>query len=252
MFDLWQAMKLDTSMSFRATAFKRHGLALIFLGMIAISAWAQGQVRPRPVLFNDRDGIATTFASAPSFANSYSSSDNPQWLKVEFHYSVTPRADQGNFLPSLTIKVWIEGRDLYDPQGKPGEGIAVVLTGEVTYVNVPAGKDEYGVVYVHPDTLARYSTTQGYTDFDRNFNIHAEVDVDGQISDYYDKNKEPDLNWYTKPRPVKGLVYRQNQCAFILDSPGHYPALNLGDASSDSPAAPAPAPAPAPTPAPAP
>jgi hypothetical protein len=260
MFDLWQAMKLDTTMSFLATALKRHSLALFLLGVILIQARAQTAPPDRPVLFNDQDGVTTSFVTAPTLSTGTyrppppANGDNNQWLKVELHYSVTTKPDQPAFLPSVTFKIWIEGRDLFDPRGKPREGIAVALTGSVTYVNIPSGKDNYAVFYVHPNTLARYSTTTGYTDFDRKFNIHVEADIDGQLSDYYDKTKEQDLNWFKALTPITGVVYRHDQCAFLLDSPDRYPAIKLEDQSSSSsdsaPATPPPpsaAPAPAPT-----
>lgn len=261
MFDLWQAMKLDTSMSFRAMALKRHFLGLFLLGMVSIPAWSQNPAPDRPVLFNDQYGIVTSFDVAPVVYSASSTVPNNgnidnKWLKVELHYSVTTKPNEPTFLPSVTFKVWIEGRDLFDPQGKPGVGIAVALTGSVTYVNVPSGKDNYGVFYVHPNTLDRYSTTGltgSYTDFDPDsskFNIHAEAYVGDQLSDYFDKNKEDNLNWFKLLRVVDGLVYRQNQCAFIVDSPDRYPAIKPDDkdSSSSSSAPPSPPPPPAPAP----
>jgi hypothetical protein len=232
-------------------AFKRSWLALFFVGVIATPAWAQAptqDTRYRPIIFNNTDGVTTSFVSAPVFSSGTSTGvvNASQWLKVELHYSVTPKPTSagGNFLSNATFRIWIEGRDLYDPQGKPGEGIAVVLTGSVTYLNIAAGRDAYASFYVHPATLARYSTSNGYTDFDRAFNIHVEADVDGQISDYYDKRPEQDLNWYTKPSAIDGLVYRQNQCAFIVDAAGRYPPIKLDDSSSSSGPAVAPQPLP--------
>ncbi len=62
------------------------------------------------------------------------------------------------FLDSVEFKIWIEGIDLQSKLAPvPGKGVAVALTGDVTYVNIPAGKDIYGCFYVHPDTLVRYS-----------------------------------------------------------------------------------------------
>jgi hypothetical protein len=253
-------------MSFLATALKRHGFAFFcFLSMASFPAWSQTPPPDRPVLFNDQDGIVTSFLTVPVLPtgggyrppSNNNTDGNTQWLKVELHYSVTvnsaqaTRPGQSLFLPSATFKIWIEGRDLLDPQGKPGEGIAVALTGSATYVNIPAGKDNYAVFYVHPNTLVRYSTSADYNDFDRKFNIHAEVEVNGQLSDYYDKKKERDLNWFKPLRVIEGLVYRQNQCVFLLDAPDRYPALKMEDQSSSSsdsaPAAPPP-PAAAPPP----
>ena len=45
----------------------------------------------------------------------------------------------------------------------------MALTGSVTYINVAAGRDLYGVFYVHPSTLGRYSSDRGYEEYDRKF-----------------------------------------------------------------------------------
>jgi hypothetical protein len=193
---------------------------------LTISA-SMAQVANSPLIFASRDGIQVSMVQANNFGGTDSSSGEKKWLKVEFHYSITPAV--GDYLNGATFKVWIEGRDLYDPQGKPGEGIAVALTGSVSYVNLFKGKDLYGVVYVAPATLGRYCTSKGITDFDANgqFNIHVEADVDGKPVDVFDKNKENDLKWYEPLKPVTGMVYLQNQSPFILTDPDRYPPLKL-------------------------
>ena len=108
------------------------------------------------------------------------------------------------------------------------------LTGSVTYVNIPAGKDQYGVFYVHPSTLGRYSTKEGSSDFERKFNIHIEADVDGKVMDAVDKNKVKPTAGSQPPglKPISGLVYRQNQCRFHCYRPDRYPALKLPEPSA--------------------
>ena len=135
----------------------------------------------------------------------------------------------GNFQDEVQFKIWIEGLDPLAPNpAQPnGKGVAIALTGEVTYVNIPAGKDCYGVFYVHPSTLARYSGDRGYEDYDRKFNVHVEAYVAGAKMDYIDKRKEQDPNWYQQLKAVPNLVYRQDQCPFLLDSPDRYPAIKL-------------------------
>ena len=97
------------------------------------------------------------------------------------------------FLDSVEFKVWIEGLDLLAKDAPvAGKGVAVSFTGSVTYVNIPQGKDNYGVFYVHPSTLDRYSAGGGADDFDRKFNIHMEAYVGGALMDAIDKNKETD------------------------------------------------------------
>ena len=218
-------------MSFRATARRRSYLVLFLLGLIAAPA-AFGQAANSPVAFANEDAITTSFVAAPSVQSPDSttppSAEPGQWLKVEFHYGTTD-ALKTKYLDSIQFKVWIEGRDLLDPRGKPGEGIAVALTGSVTYINVAADKDIYGVFYVHPSTLARYSTDQGYEDFDRKFDVHLEAYVGGALMDAINKNKgENDpLGWFKPLTPIANLVYRQDQCPFMMCDTDRYPAIKL-------------------------
>lgn len=212
-------------MSFRVTPLKRSRLICLLVGLASIPLPAQ--VANSPVVFANVDAITTTLVQAPSMGGSgggSSSSGDSQWLKVEFRYSVTK--DAGPYLDSVEFKVWIEGRDMLDPQGKPDEGVAVVFTGTVTYINIAQGKDNYGVFYVHPSTLKRYSKL-GPSDFERTFNVHVEADVDGKYADAFDKNKEKDPVWYQPLKVVPGLVFRQNQCPFIVNDPTRCPAIKL-------------------------
>jgi hypothetical protein len=215
-------------MSFRATALKRSPLALILLALGSHSVFAQAA--DTPIAFVNNDAITVSFVSPQYFPGGSSSSapsgDDNKWLKIEFHYGVIPKV--GDFLDSATFKVWVEGRDLLDPTGKPDEGIAVALTGSVTYVNIPKGKDQYGVFYVHPSTLARYSTKSGSSDFDRKFDVHIDIVIAGNQMDGIDKNKgEADKQWYKSLKVIPNLVYRQDQCPFIIVDAGRYPAIKL-------------------------
>lgn len=228
MFDLGLGLKLDTTMSFRATALKRSPLALLFLVLGSFSAF--GQRADSPLAFNNNDAITVSFVDAPVLGLTQTSSSDRKWLKIEFHYAVAPDAKKyGDFLPSAQFKIWVEGRDLLDPQGKPGQGIAVGLTQELTYVNIKRNRDVYGVFYIHPSTLERYSTANGVSDFDRTFDIHLEAYVEGTLMDAVDKNKETDPNWFKALKPISDLVYRQDQCVFLVIDPDRYPALKISN-----------------------
>jgi hypothetical protein len=207
---------------------KRSCLVLLIAGLGAAST-AYGQVKNAPVAFANQDAITTSFVTAPNLAGTSGAAgnDSTNWLKVEVHYSTTP-ALLTPFLNEVQVKVWIEG---LDPQAKNAagtSGVAVALTGDVTYINVPAGKDVYGVFYVHPDTLIRYSGEGGYQNYDRKYDIHAELSVGGAVVDAINKKKETDvLGWYKGFTVVPNLVYRQNQTPFIIADPDRYPAIKL-------------------------
>jgi hypothetical protein len=235
-------------MSFRALLLWRSFSVLFLLALLTAPA-AFGQLKDAkgnlisPVAFANQDAITTTFVTSPNLSGmsavatsgNATSSDTPpdpsdvtnQWLKVEFHYGTTA-ALKTKYLDSVEFKVWIEGRDLLATNAPvPGKGIAVALTGSVTYINVPAGSDIYGVFYVHPSTLGRYSGEHGVTDFDRKFDVHMEAYVGGTLMDKIDKNKEQDPNWFQPLVPITGLVYRQDQSPFIIVDPDRYPAIKL-------------------------
>ena len=240
MFDVRQLMKLDTTMSFQATVLRRYCWVILFWGLAAGSVLAQAP--DSPVAFANQDAITASFVQAPNLGGTGAPvPGDHNWLKVEFHYGVAfpidPNVPQDGptalkYLDEVQFKVWIEGRDLLDPQGKPGEGIAVVLTGSVTYINIPKGHDRYGVFYVHPDTLGRYGTVEGTRDFDANgkFDIHLEAYVAGKLMDSIDKKKGETAGWQLQPKQIPGLVYRQNQTPFVCADVDRYPAIKLDSA----------------------
>jgi hypothetical protein len=197
--------------------------------MVLVGAPAAfGQLATSPVAFANLGAVTTSFVTAPNLAGSSASASGAQWLKVEFHFGTTPKLTTP-FLDSVEFKVWIEGVDSLapNPSQPTGVGVAVGLTGSVTYVNIPAGPDSYGVFYVHPSTLGRYSSSRGVEDFDRKFDVHVEAYVGGALMDKIDKNKETDPDWFKALKPIPNLVYRQDQTPFIIADPDRYPAIKL-------------------------
>jgi len=194
------------------------------MGMIGAPAMAQQS--NDLVLFSNRDAITTSFVHTTNY-NGTDQSTEAQWEKIEFHYSVNPPAGAGDYIDEIEFKIWVEGRDLYDPAGKPGEGVAIGMTGSAIYVNVKKGKDAYGVVYLNPSSIGRYNMGGGPADFEHKFNIHIEAYVGGTYVDSIDKNKEDDKKWFQSLKPITGLLYLQYQSPYILTDPDRYPALKM-------------------------
>ncbi len=204
---------------------RRHSSVVFFLALITAPV-AFGQAPNSPIQFAKQDGITTTFVPAPNQGGTGGGSSSPaNWLKVELHYATTPNL-KTKYLDSVQFKIIIEGRDPDAVNSTGGKGTSVGFTGEITYVNVAAGKDIYGVFYVHPSTLARYCSS-GYEDFDRKFNIHVDALVGGAQMDWFDKRPEKDLNWYKVLKTIPGLVFRSDQCPFIMADPDRYPAMKI-------------------------
>ena len=207
----------------------KRSSAILLLALITLpQVHAAGPTSP--IVFNDRDGITETLVPPPNVGSTGSgSTSNPdQWMKIEFHYAVVPQTAVP-YVDAAEFKVWVEARDLYAPNAPAEVGFAVVLTGSLTYINMPAGHDAYGVFYIHPSTLARYSAKGGIEDFDRKFNVHIEASVGGVLSDYYDKipHDPGGADWFKAPRAVTGLVLRQDQSPFVLADVDRYPAIKL-------------------------
>jgi hypothetical protein len=214
----------------------RRCYPVLFLLALIAAQPAFGQAKDSPVAFVNQEPITTLFISTPTVGGIGGMSGvgaNNNWLKVEFHF-ITTAALKTPYLDAVEFKVWIEGLDLSAKNAPiPGKGAAVALTGSVNYVNVPAGKDIYGVFYVHPATLGRYSGDRGYEDFDRKFNIHVEAYVGGALMDAIDKKKDPaGPDWYKALTVVPNLVYRQDQCPFMMYDPDRYPAIKLPAAAA--------------------
>ena len=91
--------------------------------------------------------ITKNFVSTPQYtysgAQQYPTNQRDRWLEVEVEFSATP-----DFTDELTFKYFIL------MNGK-------LLTGEVTHVNVAAGRDNRSVMYVSPRALARFAGNGG-------------------------------------------------------------------------------------------
>ena len=192
--------------------------------------YAQSQARV--IQFFNEESVTSTFVSAPAVGSTSggSSTEGTNWLKVEWHYGVNPPDPKKNpWIDSVQFKVWVEARDLYSSTVPPGsqDGVAMCLTGAVTYLNLTTARDAYGVVYVHPSTLARYCGSGSTEDFDRKFNVRVEAYVGGKLVDYQSKNPHdksgPD--WNKGLASVPNLVLRQDQTPFLMADTIRYPML---------------------------
>jgi hypothetical protein len=227
MFDVIRGMKLEPFMEFKATKLKRHLLVPVLLALSAAGSHVWAQAANSPIVFQGPAAVTSVLVDAPQLASATGgdqSSQSPQWLRVEWHYQITPKTPTP-FVDAIEFRVWVEGRDLYAPEATTADGIPVALTGSVTYINVPQTRDGYGSIYLHPSTLARYGSKLGSGDFTEKFNVHVEAYVGGAKMDFFDKNKPQDPNWYQTLKAIPNLLLRQDQCPFIVSDSGRYPQI---------------------------
>src|SRR5437899_10042137 len=112
-------------------------ISAIILPAIATTTMAQ----PRAAVNFQLQKITTNFISSPQFtytgAEQFQADQRERWLEVEVTFACAPE-----FTDELTLKYFIL------VNGK-------LLTGEVTHVNIPAGRENRSVMYVTPKTLQR-------------------------------------------------------------------------------------------------
>jgi hypothetical protein len=170
-------------------------LVILPLACLAISAFGQ-QRAPGPDFQITK--IAPNFISSPQFtytgAEQYQSDQRLRWLEVEVTFSAAPE-----FTDELTAKYFI----LFN--GK-------LLTGEVTHVAIPAGRDNRSVMYVTPKSLERLMLGRTMTN-NALQNIAVQLSQQGALKAELSLNRAPQL-WYATMPQIAGLVLNKNETPF--------------------------------------
>jgi hypothetical protein len=142
--------------------------------------------------------ITKNLVSAPQFsyggAPQYPANERDRWLEVEVEFAATPELTE-----ELTFKYFIllNGR---------------VLTGEVTHINVAAGRENRSVMYVAPRTLARFMGNRPLTPTSVQ-NIAVQILQKGAIKSELSLVRAAG-QWYAGVPAVSGLVLNKNETPF--------------------------------------
>ncbi len=203
-------------------------LGVVFLNWVSLS-WGQDE-GTAVISFDKTTKIKPEFVDVPVYGAGGTkrggASADKKWMEVEFKYACMPvemadlTSKRGVYLDEVQFKIYIEGIIPDQPNGD--EGDPVLLVGEVTYVNIPAGKENYGVFYVHPNTVGRYG---GQANFERSAkNIRIEAYVNGQLVDVIQKREEENEGWIHPLKRINNLVYSKEESPFSLMDIGRYPA----------------------------
>jgi hypothetical protein len=193
--------------------------ALMTLGMFP-SLWAQSST----TVDMSRTKIVKELVDAPS-AGAFKGvrGETGKWFMVLFDYNLE---GQDAFLDEIQFKVYIEATQFAGKDDKEGKG--VVLTGEVTYINIPLGSGtttRNGVFFVHPNTVERFGGAREFENTKRN--IHVDAFIQGQKAGSADFKEESDANWFISPnlKAISGLVYHHENSPWLLAAPGIMPAV---------------------------
>jgi hypothetical protein len=171
----------------------RNGL-IVAVWMVAASTVA---AQTRGVDFQ-LTKITKNLISTPQFnytgAQQYQANLNDRWLEVEVEFAAAPE-----FTDELTFKYFIL------LNGK-------LLTGEVTHVNVAAGREKRSVMYVSPRALARF-IGRGVLTPNSVQNIAVQILQKGAIKDELSFTRAPG-QWYAGLPAVSGVVLNKNETPF--------------------------------------
>ena len=108
---------------------------------------AQGVPQAGPTDFK-LQGVKLQFRSPPGWSGANSSlggkspSASKRWMQIEMDFTT-----ELDWTDEVTLKYYAlvgQGKDVK------------LLTGEMTHVNVPRGKNHYSAMFIHPNTLDRY------------------------------------------------------------------------------------------------
>lgn len=117
-----------------------------------------------------------------------------QWLELEVEFEAKPE-----YTEELTFKYFV----LINSK---------LLTGEVTHVSIPSGRDLRSVMYVSPRTLARLLAGKTLT---ANTIENVAVQILNKGATVAEKSfKEGAPQWYTKMPQITGFVLNKNQTPF--------------------------------------
>ena len=149
--------------------------------------------------------ISRDLITAPNY--SYSGAEqlresHDRWLKIEVQFSALPE-----FTDEVTFKYFIL------IGGK-------LLTGEVTHVNVLAGRELFSSMYVSPQALA-YVLNKRPPNVNSVENVAVQVVQKGEVKDELSMGRAKP-QWFASLPAVAGFVLNKNETPFAPLFWGHY------------------------------
>jgi hypothetical protein len=177
----------------------------VLVACVGFSGWAEAQdaeVSPLNITIED---LRIEFTSIDRNANSGPSGDrslSENWMVVTVRFSNQTRLEgtTKGFIDELTIRVAVDGMEDPDKEG------FVVLNSEVTFLNVPNGRDHFARFYLYPTAAVRFGGP-GARGF-RQSNVFAAAIVGGQVvhSKVMKEVRGEDPEWHTKGRQINNML----------------------------------------------
>ena len=184
------------------------------------------------------DSVGSGGKPAPTGADAKTSQEG-RWLRID-----VPFATEKRITPEVKFKFYLEGYELVEAGEKGGkdEEKFVVLTGEVTYRDVPAGAKQYAGMFLPPSSAMRFAgkKASGENDWSgRRMNLRVEALEQGvPVEEFFDlqldKEKGPsgrggkkDPDWHKSPdgQELPGALLSVTETPFWPKDYRRYPQL---------------------------
>ncbi len=172
----------------KANSLLRLFIFSVFIACAQIGAAADFQITK----------ITKNLISAPDFSygggGQYRINQRDRWLEVEVEFIAAP-----NWTDELTFKYYV----LFNGN---------LLTGEVTHVNIPAGRENRSVMYVSPRALARFGNNRpiAANSFQ---NIAVQIVQGGAVKDEVSLARAQP-QWFAALPQIPGFVLNKNETPF--------------------------------------
>jgi hypothetical protein len=169
-------------------------VALLIFLLLIVSA------QTRPATDFQITKITKNLIPTPQFAYTGAAQHQTQtnqrdrWLEVEVEFKAAPELTN-----ELTFKYYI----LFN---------GTLLTGEVTHVNIPAGRENRSVMYVPPRVLARFANNRPITENSCQ-NVAVQIVQQGTVQAEANLNRAQS-QWFEALPQVSGLVLNKDQTPF--------------------------------------
>jgi len=144
--------------------------------------------------------IAPAVDTTPQYTFNFGPQQHPQgrseqWIEVEVNFE-----SNVDWTDELSFKYYILLADS-------------CLTGEVTHVDIPRGRDLYSVVYIAPRTIARILNGKPLTSMDIQ-DVGVQIVKQGQVLDTKSFKTQGDTQWWQNLQQVTGKVLNKDQTPF--------------------------------------
>ena len=132
---------------------------------------------------------------------------NGEWLEIRAEYRTNP-----TWVEELTCKFYVLMKAKSAEHAPKGSGQMALLTGEVTYTDIPKGNDHFAHIYLHPVKRFRYGDVQAYA---------VEFQVNGETVGGKSKEGPSELKgqkwWEGRLQPQAVLLNRAQTPFSFLD-----------------------------------